>query len=179
MHDDQWVWQNEPGVTGPSERIMSRGPDAMRPGADPLSGTGRPFIFLPNGDVVWGDHIGHEWMLDKNFPKFLHMLEILFPGDEYKIGAEKTSYLGEPFYERDVLRVLMKKAGGVFGRLGRVEGYNVLALWPGTTGIESLLPALVDTLIATGEINNDTRISVGSTVKYTVAFFQKRQSMQG
>ena len=179
MQDDQWVWEAEPGVTGPSDRIMCRGPDSMRPGADPQSGTGRPFIFLPNSEAVWGDNVGHEWMLDKNFAKFQHMLEVLFVGEEYKIVAEQTSYRGEPFFERDTLRALMRNAGAVFGRLGRVEGFHVLALWPGTNGLEKLLPVLVDALIATGEINDNTRISIGSSVKYTVAYFCKRRSMNG
>jgi hypothetical protein len=179
MQDDHWIWQNESEVTGPSERIMCRGPDAMRPGADPQSGSGRPFIFLPSGEVVWGDQIGHEWMLDKCFPKFEHMLEVLFPDDEYKSVAEQTSHSGQPFFERDTLRALMKNAGAVFGRLGSVEGFHVLALWPETKELESLLPVLVDALIAIGEINDNTRISIGSNVKYTVGFFQKRRSMNG
>jgi len=177
QHDkDDWIWEDEPDVQGPPPRLMGKGPDAMRQGAITGAGTGRPFIFLANGDLVWGDGVGHESMLTPKFPKFKKIIEDAFPDPEmYRKVGEESSMGGEPFADHYELRRYLQRVA-LFGRLGSVSGYNLLALWPGTENFGTLLPALIDTLKEKGEISDSTRISVGRSVKYTVGYFLKKKA---
>lgn len=172
--NSDWIFDKQSDVTGPAERVLAYGPDSMRPGASRNGGTGEAFIFLPNGELLWATKVGHESMLDPQYPKFHHMLEVLFGRDGVAKLADETSVNGVPFVDHYTLRRRMIPRA-IFGRVGNVSGFQMVSLWPGTEHFETLVPQLIDKLLQEDKINEDTRVTIGRTLYYTVGHFLHRR----
>jgi hypothetical protein len=172
--NNDWMFDKVEDLPAPSPRVMYKGPDAMRPGAG-SGGNGEAFIFSRDGTLSWAPGVGHETMLDhKNPAKVRELLSHSFTPEEIQNIEAKTSYRGEPFFEDRVLRFMLIQRA-VFGRVGRVSGYDMLSLWPGTDDLRRLLPMLVDKLHAENRIFGGTLITIGRDAMYTVdQFLQKK-----
>ena len=176
MDKNEEDWTNpDPNAPSFDPKWMYKGPDAMRPGATTGGGTGNPFIFLPTGELVWGDGVGHETMTDPKFSKFGRMLRAIFsPEEEVRLDQESDG-----FVDGDKVRWAMQKRA-LFGRLGWLKGEQVVWLWPGTDNFSTLLPKLIDKLEQDGKVSGSTRINVGVSAYYTVDQFRdKRSAVQG
>lgn len=173
---EELSWVNRPDPDAPvlAPKFMYKGPDAMRPGAMTGGGTGRAFVFLPNGQIEWSKTVGHESMIDPKSQVFHDMLAVLFTPEDQKSLATRSAYQGEPFFDTDMIRGRMQDKA-IFGRIGSVSGRDVLWLWPGTEQFGRLLPLLIDKLTETGQVGNDTLINVGTSSYYTVGEFHKRR----
>lgn len=59
----------------------------------------------------------------------------------------------------------------MFGRVGTLEGRNMVMFWPGGTDFYQLLNKCLNKLLQDKLITQDTLITVGSSAKYTVKHY--------
>lgn len=175
MPDEDDFFKPQADLNGPRPSLLMAGPDSMRGGARGAQGTGSPFIYLPTHKLVMGDGVnGHEQMIDPKFPRFEEMLHACFPTpQEYEEVGRETAYRGQPFYETIELRGKMQKKA-LFGRVGRIQGHNVVSVWPGTERMQELLPAACKDLLAAGQVHAEATVVIMRNPICTVAEMIRR-----
>jgi hypothetical protein len=159
----------------PAKTLFRSGPDSMRTGARGAFGTGSPFVYTPNKQLFLDKQLnGHEQMITKEYKDFWNLVRATYPNEqEFEEIGQKTSYRDETFADTIDLRGLLQKRA-IFGRLGTINGQQIIALWPGTNNLPSMVDGLIKELIKKAEVTPEAYIVLHRDPICTVQEFMAR-----